>query len=64
MTNFLDREASKAIFTASAKCSDDSTLLTPLLPAESTGLTITGHVKNPHPLMLLSNYHIPSHEEY
>ena len=45
MTNFLDREASKAIFTASAKCSDDSTLLTPLLPAESTGLTITGHVK-------------------
>ena len=34
-----------ASFTASSNWSTFSTFVTPLLPAESTGFTITGHVK-------------------
>jgi len=38
-------DASKAVLMAMGKSLGLSTLVTPLLPAESTGLTMTGQVK-------------------
>ena len=39
-------DASKAVLMAVGKSLGLSTLVTPLLPAESTGLTMTGQVKS------------------